>query len=173
VLDTSALSIKLRFIDLKSNWTDSQTLKLEAGSLLGNQTTEISRIPVPGPSSPSASTTKPLVHTSHTVIVVASLVDTQTGRVLAQDVDWPQPYKYYSHLLTGDRGVTISVNGDEVRVKSARPIKCLWLSVEGDNEPEWSDNGFDVIPGEADVVISAPGLNGREVKAVWLGKEKL
>lgn len=55
-----------------------------------------------------------------------------------------------------------------IRLSSSRPIKGVVLDAEGDEDVKWSDQGIDLVPGDEQVVL-AWGLNGRPVKARFLG----
>ena len=58
-------------------------------------------------------------------------------------------------------------DGESVELSTARPIKGIILDVEG--EPaKWSDQVIDLVPGDPQIV-KVIGLNGREVKARFLG----
>ena len=47
------------------------------------------------------------------------------------------------------------------------PIKGIVLDLEGD-DVKWSDQAIDLMPGDPQI-IKAVGLNGRKVKARFLG----
>lgn len=81
--------------------------------------------------------------------------------------DWPQPLKYIDFR---ERGVKYVVEGEEVTLSAKLPTKSVVLDVEGadDSDLKWSDNGFDIMPGET-VKIQAKGLNGRKVTVSWYG----
>lgn len=55
-----------------------------------------------------------------------------------------------------------------IKLSSSRPIKGLVLDAEGDEDVKWSDQAIDLVPGDEQVVL-AWGLNGRTVKARYLG----
>ncbi|THH14093.1 hypothetical protein EW146_g6196 [Bondarzewia mesenterica] len=109
--------------------------------------------------------------TGSSVVVSAKLVNEDTGEVVAQYADWPQPFKYL-HLPTTAE-VNAKVSGEQVRVSVVRPVKGLVFSVaeEDGGKVRWSDNALDVIPGN-DQVIIAEGLQERNILAAWLGSEK-
>ena len=48
-----------------------------------------------------------------------------------------------------------------------KPIKGIILDVEGE-DVKWSDQAIDLVPGD-EQVVKASGLNGRSVKARYLG----
>lgn len=79
-------------------------------------------------------------------VVLATLrVD---GKVVADDVAWPQPIKY---LDLSDRRVSVSFDGVNAVVSAGNPVKgFVFDEVEG---LKLSDNGFDVVPG-LDRVVS-------------------
>ena len=87
--------------------------------------------------------------------------------VLRSAGDWPQPLKY---LDFKDRGIKFEIKGEEVSLSARLPTKSVVLDVEDDDDEglEWSDNGFDVMPGES-VKVIAKGLRGRKVIVSWYG----
>ncbi len=97
------------------------------------------------------------------IVVQARLLDTD-GTILARYSNWPEPWKY---LIFPEPKLDISVDGDEVTLKCEKPIKGIVLDVEGE-ECKWSDQGIDLFPGDTQVV-TAKGLNGRKVKARYIG----
>jgi beta-mannosidase len=100
-------------------------------------------------------------------LVVSVLFIDLNGEVLRSSADWPQPLKYIDF---SNREVTIRVEGEVVSLKAAKPIKAVMLDIEGDDDSglEWSDKGFDIMPGEG-VKVIAKGLRGRKVTANWYG----
>ena len=92
-----------------------------------------------------------------------------SGEILRSSADWPQPVKYID--FSGCK-LTSSVNGEKVWIEADRPVKGIILDVEGDDDSglEWSDNGFDVMPGEV-VGVTAKGLKGRKVTVSWYGEK--
>jgi beta-mannosidase len=87
-----------------------------------------------------------------------------TRKVLARYSNWPEPWKYLS-FPTVD--IKISVNGDEVAIEANKPVKGVIFDTDGD-ECEWSDQAVDLFPGDRQV-LSAKGLNGREVSVRYIG----
>jgi beta-mannosidase len=57
--------------------------------------------------------------------------------------------------------------GEIIVLSTERPIKGIVLDVEGD-EVRWGDQAIDLVPGDPQTV-KAIGLNGRSVKARFLG----
>jgi beta-mannosidase len=87
--------------------------------------------------------------------------ETMSSHTIRSSANWPQPLKY---LDLGDRHVTFSVNAEEIIIQAEKPMKSVVLDVEGDDDSnlEWTDNGFDIMPGEI-VKVMAKGLRGRKV----------
>jgi beta-mannosidase len=84
--------------------------------------------------------------------VVTSEIFDSDGNLLSYDVDWPQPLK---HLTFSNRQLKVEVREQGVLVVSAaKPVKGLYFTNDG---VQWSDNGFDVVPGQTLTVI-AEGL---------------
>ncbi|KAG8713456.1 hypothetical protein FRC08_013238 [Ceratobasidium sp. 394] len=167
-LASKSVTLRLLCLDLASPWAHQEEHHV---TLLPNQTTEVLAAPCPCPPRPEPTPgpdgdTDPLPTTSHSVIVSAVLIDAESGTVLSRYVDWPQPYRSYD---PPEPKLNVSAEGERVTVSVERPAKGVVLSVEGDGEEvKWSDNAFDLIPGEPQTV-TARGLSGRKVTARWLG----
>ncbi|KAI7977479.1 hypothetical protein EIK77_007101 [Talaromyces pinophilus] len=102
-------------------------------------------------------------------VVAARMIDPSTGATVARYMDWPQPLR---HLTIPKPAINVKVDGNEVRVSAALPVKGLQLSVDGDTAAEdtvdWADNCLDLIPGDEQVIV-AKGLAGRKVNILHLG----
>lgn len=78
------------------------------------------------------------------------------GKVVARDVDWPQPFKY---LDFSDRGLevrpetTISTGEGQqaLKISARKPVKCLVF--EERDGVRVSDSAMDIVPGDEQVVI--------------------
>jgi beta-mannosidase len=93
-----------------------------------------------------------------------------SGETLRSSADWPQPLKYLDFSY---RDVSLSIDGNLITLASVKPIKSIWLDVEGDDDSglEWSDNGFDIMPGEP-VKVIAKGVGNRKVLVHWYGRKQ-
>jgi len=80
------------------------------------------------------------------VLAAKLIVD---GRVVARDVDWPQPYKYYGFE---NRGLSVDWDAEksEIRIKTEKPVKGLVF--EEREGVLISDSAIDVVPGDEQVV---------------------
>jgi beta-mannosidase len=97
------------------------------------------------------------------------------GKIVARDVDWPQPFKY---LDFSDRGLevkpdtTISAAGEKqqiLRISARKPVKCLVFE-ERDNV-RVSDSAIDIVPGDEQVVIvTGLGESDAPLKYQYLGQ---
>lgn len=56
----------------------------------------------------------------------------------------------------------------KITLSSKLPVKGIILDAEGEADVQWSDQAIDLIPGD-DQVVFAWGLNGRALKARYLG----
>jgi len=92
-----------------------------------------------------------------------------SGEILRSSADWPQPLKYVDF---SNRGVNACVKAQAVSLTAEKPTKSILLDVEGDDDSglEWSDNGFDIMPGES-VKVVARGLGKRKVVVDWYGQK--
>lgn len=89
------------------------------------------------------------------------------NKIVARDVDWPQPLKY---LDFATRGLEIQVHrGDQARVviSARRPVKGL--VIEEQEGVRISDNAMDIVPGDEQTVIVS-GLGTRTLKYRYLGQ---
>ncbi|EPQ54903.1 glycoside hydrolase [Gloeophyllum trabeum ATCC 11539] len=159
---------ELRCVDLESDWTHEHR---EDVILCANRTTEILSIPCPCPPHPlTTADGDPVPTSSHSVVVGARLIRTETGEIVARYADWPQPLKFIDFP---DPCLGLDVDGDRVQIRVRKPVKALVLSVDGEEGPEvrWGDNALDVMPHDPQEV-RVQHLNGRKVKAAYMGQEK-
>jgi beta-mannosidase len=100
-------------------------------------------------------------------VVISATLKLFSGEIIRAAADWPQPLKYIPFL---DRGVKYSVDGERIVLLADKPTKAIVLDVEGNDDSalEWSDNGFDIMPGEV-VTVNVKFLNRRKVTVNWYG----
>jgi len=121
------------------------------------------------------------------VVLEATLVDTNSRKVLARSVDWPEPFRYL--YWPDDTQLSILVEKlaelegedsekdsweDRVKVVANQPLKGVWLEPtydgsekDDDPEPVWEDNMVDLMPGD-ELSFRVKGLRGRKVGARFL-----
>jgi len=125
-------TVELRFISVKTGKDIKDAIKRTI-KLFANGTTSIQ--------------TGVIDNTSEEPHVLSAklLVD---GKIVARDMDWPQPLKYLSFE---DRGVDVKVDGDsEIRVSVQKPVKGF---VFEEREGVWlSDSALDLAPGDEQVI---------------------
>lgn len=92
--------------------------------------------------------------------VVHARLTLDSGKTVVTDTAWPDPVKF---LDMADRGVTFEVLGDhQITISAARPVKAfVFEEVEG---MKLSDNGFDLVPGEKQVVLVTGPLKASELR---------
>jgi beta-mannosidase len=94
------------------------------------------------------------------------------GRLVARDVDWPQPLKY---LDFSDRGIEVreieqSLSADngkgqrKVAISTRKPVKCLVF--EERDGVIVSDNAIDIVPGD-DQTVEIHGLKRGDSLLSW------
>jgi beta-mannosidase len=83
--------------------------------------------------------------------------------------DRPEPFKFINFPSVEEAGLKIAPgsDGESIVLTAQKPIKGIILDIDGD-AIRWSDQAIDLIPGDPQIV-KAPGLNGRTVKARYLG----
>lgn len=204
------VTLELFAHDLTSDWTHGS--RYEGIILAPNQSTEIVtelECPCPPHTTPATdydqgeNDTRPRPTTSHTVVVSARLLDANTNVSLAHTSDWPQPYKYLDFSPDSyDPGLSVKVDGDEVKLRAKRPVKCVVISVADTLTNMEDDKGDDEVEKELaklnfrdglsdafgdgvkwsdnamdlvpgdDLVVVAKGLRGRRVRIAYLGREE-
>lgn len=129
-----------------------------------------------------------IVPNGTTNIITDGLIDHQTlpdphvlaarlwidGRIVARDVDWPQPFKYLD--LSG-RGLEVTqtklceaATGEQLlTIRAQKPVKCLVF--EERENVRISDSALDVVPGDEQTVVVA-GLRAGDtpLKYKFLGQ---
>ncbi|KAF8529175.1 glycoside hydrolase family 2 protein [Hysterangium stoloniferum] len=104
------------------------------------------------------------------IIVSVRLID-ESGVILGRHSNWPEPYKFINFPNPRDLGfkITVDADGESVQLSTDRPIKGIVLDVDGE-DVQWSDQAIDLVPDDPQTV-KAVGLEGRTVKARYLGDE--
>jgi len=103
------------------------------------------------------------------IVVSLHLIDMANETVIARYSNWPEPFKYIHFPSVEETGLKITPVEGGVQLECKRPIKGIVLDVVGDGEEvQWSDQAIDLVPDDPQTVL-ASGLNGREVKARYLG----
>ncbi|KAJ6147195.1 hypothetical protein N7497_009177 [Penicillium chrysogenum] len=91
------------------------------------------------------------------------------NKVVARDVDWPQPLKY---LNLSERQVEVKrqtgKSGETVLVINARkPVKCLVF--EEQEGVQLEDNAIDIVPGD-EQTVTVTGLGSERLRYRYLGQ---
>ena len=97
-----------------------------------------------------------LLEPAEKVIFVARLL--KDDHVVARYFDWPQPLKY---LDLPKPDIAMRIEGEMIHLSAALPVKGLVLDAD-DDDVDFDDNCFDLVPGDAQVV-QAKGLKGQRV----------
>lgn len=90
------------------------------------------------------------------------------GRVVAREMDWPQPLKY---LRFPERNVRVIFSQGQVHATAEKPVKCfVFDEMEGHH---FSDNALDLVPG-GEQVVTITGLKGTDELPgyIFLGQEE-
>ncbi|TEB30224.1 beta-mannosidase [Coprinellus micaceus] len=159
-LEEKNATLELTAFELNSDWTESWTQEVV---LAPNSSTELFKGDLPGQPVRTRKSEVP-----KTIIVSARLLG-EDGSVLARYSNWPEPFKFihFPPLDIVDLQITVILDGETIKLETKKPIKGIILDVDGD-EVKWSDQAIDLAPGDPQTV-KAVGLNGRTVKARFLG----
>ncbi|KAI2629953.1 glycoside hydrolase [Hypoxylon sp. NC1633] len=95
--------------------------------------------------------------------VISAKILLPGGSVVARDVDWPQPHKHFS--FREDRGLRVQLaqSRAKIEITTARPTKGLVFTER--RGITFSDNGFDIVPGE-EYAVDVEGF-GEHDKLEW------
>ncbi|CCM04064.1 uncharacterized protein FIBRA_06223 [Fibroporia radiculosa] len=153
-------SLEVAAFDLHSDWRETFARDVV---LAPNASTELFAGPLPGQPRRTRVSDVP-----QTIVVSARLLDAG-GAVLGRYSNWPEPFKYITFPDIKELGlrITVGADGETVELATQKPIKGIVLDVEG-AAAQWSDQAIDLVPGDPQV-IKVVGLQGREIKARFLG----
>lgn len=143
-----------------SEWRERRS---EEVVLKANASTEIMKGGLPGQEQRTKLSEKP-----KPIVLALRLIDGD-GTVLARYANWPEPFKFITFPDPSTLGLKINVesDGETITLSSNIPIKGIVLDVDGE-DVKWSDQAIDLVPGDPQTV-KAIGLNGRKIKARYLG----
>lgn len=101
---------------------------------------------------------------------VVSTSLSMNGKLVSTHAAWPAPMKYLDFL---DRGVTVDVSegAGQITVRAKRPVHGFVFEEKRD-WLKFSDNGFDIIPGEDKIVeFSGANITKNDLKWTYIGAE--
>ncbi|KAL3440945.1 glycoside hydrolase superfamily [Aspergillus insuetus] len=158
-LESVDVEVSIRFISIASGEeiAEGVTKRIAAAANATTEVLEKQQVEVRAPD-------------THDPFIFHAVLRSTSGKVLATDTDWPQPLKYLDFANRGIK-VEISSSGDTVTVSTTRPVKgFVFEEREG---LALSDNGFDLVPGEEQVVSvrREPGDN-QPLRWTYLGDER-
>ncbi|TRM61591.1 glycoside hydrolase family 2 protein [Schizophyllum amplum] len=159
-LEEKKVKLEVTEFDLQSDWTETWQKDV---TLAANASTELYKGPLKGQPTRTKKSEVP-----KDIIVSARLLDAD-GAVLSRYANWPEPFKFIKFPSVEAVGLDISVadDGTTVSLSVKKPIKGVILDVDGE-DVKWSDQALDLVPGDVQIV-TAQGLDGRKVKARFLG----
>ncbi|KFA77082.1 hypothetical protein S40288_07967 [Stachybotrys chartarum IBT 40288] len=138
VQEATVVEVTIRFISIKSGESIREDI-VETVAANPNSTTEvIQRYTVPADAVTDIGGKHQDPYVVHGTAKVA-------GQIVAVDTAWPQPYKY---LDFSSRNVKVDVSSakDTITVTADLPVKGFVFDEK--IETKFSDNGFDIMPGE-------------------------
>lgn len=168
-LSDAQIDLEIRFVSVQDGTDIQPVMQLKLLTLRENRTTELASFDTSILDQRASSTTE------LDIIVVARLLNAETGVQLARYVNWPDPLKHV-HLRTPER-LVVDVSDDlrTVELSTDRPIKGLALEIKADVSNEkadrvkWADNCIDLLPGES-IKVGVSGLcNKDHVGVRYLG----
>jgi beta-mannosidase len=144
-------TVELRYVSIATGKEIKQSVLKKDVTIVANSTTEIFK-----------GTIYNKKEEAH-VLAARIWVD---GEIVSRDTDWPQPLKY---LDFSDRGVEVTPQGNEIKVKAARPTKGLVF--EERQGVLVHDSALDLVPGDEQIIkVKGLGKNDEALKWRYLGK---
>lgn len=159
-LEVKNVKLEVTCFDLYSSWKEKSIVK--EVTLQPNSSTEFYKGDLPGQ---PVRTTRSDVPKA--IVVSARLFDGDD--VIARYSNWPEPFKFIRFPSPEQLGfkIELSQDGEAVTLSTQKPMKGIVLDAEGE-DVKWSDQAIDLVPDDPQT-ISAIGLQGRKVKARYLG----
>lgn len=154
-------SVTIRFISVRTG-QDVQPAIQRQIKVGANCTTDIVKDEALAASIPSSENeTRPFDTDEYDPYVVHARLTFDGSSTVVTDTAWPDPVKF---LDMADRGVSFEVSDadGQVTVSAERPVKAFVF--EEVEELKLSDNGFDLLPGESQVVKVAGPLKPSQLR---------
>ncbi|KAL4982412.1 glycoside hydrolase superfamily [Aspergillus falconensis] len=152
------VDLSVKFISIRTGELVSETITTKTLAYSNSTTEVLQNYCVNKPGRPQFGNHDPFI------IHAAVSVDKQ---VVATDTAWPQPLKYLD-FSSRNVQVNISPTKDEITVSADLPVKGFVF--EERQGLGFSDNGFDLVPGEGQVVtISQGSISDRELVWTYVG----
>ena len=111
----------------------------------------------------------PFDHRNYDPYVICASLSVD-GEIVSTHTAWPDPIKY---LDFSDRGVEVEVadTNDSITVRAKKPVHG-WVFQERKDWVKFSDNGFDIIPGEEKTIhVGGFGLDRSDLKWTYVGAD--
>ena len=146
-------TVELRFISVKTGKEIKEKIVKENVTVKANGTTEVLKGSIDN------------VNEEPHVLAARIFID---DKVVARDVDWPQPLKYLSFE---DRGLEVkATEGGKLSITTQKPVKGLVF--EEREGVLVTDSAIDLVPGD-EQVVGVKGLKAGEEALGWtfLGKD--
>lgn len=91
-------------------------------------------------------------------------------KIVARDVDWPQPFKYLDFADRGLEVKRVSEASDQqvFQISTERPVKCLVF--EERDGVRFSDSAMDIVPGDVQTVTVTGLRVDEKLKYKFLGQ---
>ncbi|KAI0384778.1 glycoside hydrolase family 2 protein [Hypomontagnella monticulosa] len=163
-VDAVQVEVTVRFISIRTGKDILSPLKLESVTAEPNSTTELlNESVVPLVDSTLKDTTRPFNPMKYDAYVIHAVVKAG-DQVIATDTAWPQPLKY---LDFSDRDVRFkALSANKVAISAACPVKGFVF--EETRVTKFSDNGFDLVPGE-EKVVDVSGVDLDSLRYTYIG----
>ncbi|OIW30083.1 glycoside hydrolase [Coniochaeta ligniaria NRRL 30616] len=152
-----ALDLELRFISIRTGLDALPPRRHRLAGVRPNGTTVVCE---------AAPLANPPTRDAYVILAKVLLGEA----VVARDVDWPQPFKHFSFAESRGLRVRLAESRARIEITAARPTKGLLFTER--RGLSFSDNGFDVMPGE-EYVVEVEGLRkDEELEWAYLGMDE-
>lgn len=163
------VEITVRFISIRSGKDIQSPLKLENITVEPNSTTEILKDRVaPVVDSKLDDITRPFDVVKYDPYIIHAVVKAG-DQVISTDTAWPQPLKYLDFSDRDVRFKTFKASPNSIVISAACPVKGFVF--EETRATKFSDNGFDLVPGE-EKVVKISGIDLESLRYTYIGAQQ-
>lgn len=163
--EAAQADVTIRFLSIKTGKEIAATIK-KSVEVLPNSTIDIIQQGDVDVSS-EFDNTKPFDHELYDPYVISGSISVD-GEVVSTGTAWPHPFKY---LDFADRGVKVQVSQGKLTITAQKPVHGFVFEEKKD-WLKFSDNGFDIIPGEGKVIdVTGTKWEDDELHWTYIGAE--
>ncbi|KAI9148243.1 glycoside hydrolase family 2 protein [Paramyrothecium foliicola] len=166
LLEPTQVDVNIRFISIKTGEDLTSPIRLTSVARPNDTTEILKEHSGPDASAESCGSREQFDLDRYNPYVIHVTVVAE-DKVVATNTSWPQPIKY---LDLGPRKIDFqAASSTSIAISSKHPIKGFVF--QEDKSTRFSDNGFDLVPGEK-TVITVQGVDLSSLKYTYIGGQE-